>query len=400
MRIVRKNLDSAWIFSLLYVILCLSVFMAKKIKGKKMQFVKSKDLKVGMRLARPIYNKEGVLLYERDSKLTTQGIASIANFGLIGLFILEPAEPVPPMTEEDLEFERFQTMSVFSIQEELNHILNAKKQSKLQIIADRVIKNYGHLDKKINFIQNLRSREDYIYKHSLNVAILCAMMCHVLNLKRDEQLPTILAAIVHDMGKLTLPPEVNLAEPTEESEQILKRAETGAYELIESALSEGTMVRRICMQSERIIAGAQEGQAVDMKLLPGAKILAVANMYDSMTAMQLEGAPRSEVEAIRFLMERSECFDAQIVRALIDSINILVAGISVELNTGEKALVLRGNEENILRPMVLSFRDNSIIDLDNRENKDIEIIDIMKTLDNRYIFDTESLAKVGFSVTE
>ncbi|MCH5275811.1 MAG: HD domain-containing protein [Lachnospiraceae bacterium] len=365
-----------------------------------MQFVKSKDLKVGMRLARPIYNKEGVLLYERDSKLTAQGIASIANFGLIGLFILEPAEPVPPMTEEDLEFERFQTMSVFSIQEELNHILNAKKQSKLQIIADRIIKNYGHLDKKINFIQNLRSKEDYIYKHSLNVAILCAMMCHVLNLKRDEQLPTILAAIVHDMGKLTLPPDVNLAEPTEETEKILRRAETGAYELIESALSEGTMVRRICMQSERIIAEAKEGQAVDMKCITGAMILAVADMYDSMTAMQLEGAPRSEVEAIRFLMDRPECFDAQIVRALIDSINILVAGISVELNTGEKALVLRGNEDNILRPMVLSFRDNSIIDLDNRENRDIEIIDIMKTLDNRYIFDTESLAKAGFSVTE
>lgn len=365
-----------------------------------MQFVKSKDLKVGMRLARPIYNKEGVLLYERDSKLTAQGIASIANFGLIGLFILEPAEPVPPMTEEDLEFERFQTMSVFSIGEELNYILSAKKQSKLQIIADRIIKNYGHLDKKINFIQNLRSKEDYIYKHSLNVAILCALMCHVLNLKRDEQLPTILAAIVHDMGKLTLPSGVDLSEVTEESKEMVKRAETGAYDLIENALSEGTMVKRICVQSERIIAGAQEGHVSDMKLIPGANILAVADMYDSMTAMRLEGAPSSEVEAIRYLMDRPESFDAKTVRALIDSINILVAGISVELNTGEKALVLRGNEENILRPMLLSFRDNSILDLDNRENRDIEIVDIMKTLDNRYIFDTESLANAGFSITE
>lgn len=364
-----------------------------------MQFVKTKDLKVGMRLARPIYNKEGVLLYERDFRLTAQGIASIANFGLIGLFILEPAEPVPPMTEEDLAFERFQTMSVFSIQEELKYILNSKKQSKLQIIADRIIKNYGHLDKKINFIQNLRSREDYIYKHSLNVAILCAMISHVLNLRRDEQLLAVLAAIVHDMGKLTLPPEVNLAEPTEESEKALKQAETGAYNLIENALSEGTMVRRICMQSERIIAGAKEGQAEDMKLIVGAKILAVADMYDSMTAMQLEGAPRSEVEAIRYLMDRPESFDPQTVRALIDSIYILVPGISVELNTGEKALVIKENEGNILRPMVLSFRDNSIVDLDSAANRNIEIKDIMKTLDNRYIFDTDYLAKAGFSVS-
>ena len=72
-----------------------------------MLFVKTEDLKHGMRLARPIYNKNGVLLFERDSRLTKQGIDSVKNFGLIGLFVLEPAEPVPPMTQEDLDFERF-----------------------------------------------------------------------------------------------------------------------------------------------------------------------------------------------------------------------------------------------------------------------------------------------------
>lgn len=362
-----------------------------------MQFVKTDALKVGMRLARPIYNKEGVLLYERDSRLTAQGISSIVNFGLIGLFILEPAEPVPPMTEEDLEFERFQTMSVFSIGEELRYILNNKRQGKLQIIADRILKNYGHLDKKINFIQNLRSREDYIHKHSLNVAILCVMITHRLNLKRDEQLPVVFAAIVHDMGKLTLPPEVDPAGLTEESAKALKKAETSTYDLLESALSDGTAVRRICMQSERLLSESESGQASGMKPVTGARILAVADMYDSMTAMQLEGTPHSEVEAIRFLMERPEIFEPQCVKALIDSINILVPGISVELNTGEKALVLTENKENILRPMVLSFRDNSIIDLDSPENQDIKIVDIMKTLDNRYIFDTEYLAKAGIS---
>ena len=39
-----------------------------------MRFIKSEDLKTGMRLARPIYNKNGVLLYERNSRLTVQGI--------------------------------------------------------------------------------------------------------------------------------------------------------------------------------------------------------------------------------------------------------------------------------------------------------------------------------------
>ena len=42
-----------------------------------MIFVKVEDLKYGMRLAKPIYNKSGVLLYERNTRLSLQGIESV-----------------------------------------------------------------------------------------------------------------------------------------------------------------------------------------------------------------------------------------------------------------------------------------------------------------------------------
>ena len=87
-----------------------------------MKFIEVSNLKIGMRLARPIYSEKGVLLFERDSKLTKQAIESAGNFGLLGVYILEPAEPLPPVSEEDLEFERFQIMSVFSMQAESNGI--------------------------------------------------------------------------------------------------------------------------------------------------------------------------------------------------------------------------------------------------------------------------------------
>ena len=69
-----------------------------------MRFVRVDELTKGMRLAKPIYNKNGVLLYDRDTKLTNQGINSIKNFKLIGIYILEPVEPLPPMTQDDIEF--------------------------------------------------------------------------------------------------------------------------------------------------------------------------------------------------------------------------------------------------------------------------------------------------------
>ena len=59
-----------------------------------------------MRLARPIYNKKSILWFDRNSLLSVQAIESIRNFGLIGVYVLEPAERLRRMTKEDVEFER------------------------------------------------------------------------------------------------------------------------------------------------------------------------------------------------------------------------------------------------------------------------------------------------------
>lgn len=336
-----------------------------------MQFKKTEELRTGMRLARPIYNKNGVLLYERASKLTEQGIASIKNFGLIGIFILEPAEPVPPMSTDDIEFERFQTVNVFAIKEEMDRIAGNGKTARLQIIVSNIIKNYGHLEKKINFIQNLRSVEDYQYKHALNVAILCAMMSNQMNLRVEERLDVVTAALLHGLGD---------------------------YELIDKLCSSNPNVKRYCMQADKIMESEEEGQVdASIKLMDGSSILAVAQVYDNMTAMGIDRVPESEVTAVRFLMDKDGVYSPAVVSALISSINILVPGVCVELNTDEKALVLVENESNIFRPMILCFGDNSIMDLGNQTAYgDVEIKDIMKTMDNRHVMDTEMLKKYGF----
>lgn len=363
-----------------------------------MQFVKVEDLKIGMRLARPIYNKQGVLLFERDSKLSEQAIISIHNFGLIGIYILEPAEPVPPMSEEDLEFERFQTMTVFALQEELEHIVETRKASKLPTIQATIIRKYGHMDKKVNFYQNLRSYNDFVCKHSLNVAILCTMMSHVMNVRIEDQNNAVYAALIHDIGKVGLYKELGEGKADlEELDSRLLKAQLTQCDIIESAFAQGTAVRRICVQVAKAQMEIAEGAPISAKMSVAAKTVLVANKYDEMTAMRVNTTQtESEVRAIKELLSKPEYYDPEIVNALIQSIHILFPGVSVELNTGEKALVLVANEFDILRPMVLGFRNNTILDLSQKAYKDIEIVDIMKTLDNRYVLDTEALKNAGF----
>ncbi len=369
-----------------------------------MLFIKCEELKPGMRLARPIYNKKGVLLYDRAAVLKDQqSIENIKSFGLLGVFILEPAEPVPPMTEDDIEFERFQTVMYHEIMEELDKIVKNHKQERFLNICAQIIKSYGNLKKKITFQQGLRSNEDYIYKHSLNVAILSALITHSMNVSLSDQNEAVMAAVIHDIGKLSLEPELqSKTNCTPEELAMIDAHEIAGYPLIDEAFPFQPGVKRACNQARKILLDYWNNNDIDMhKTLLSAKVLVVAGIFDKETAVRSQEAPISEVLVIRRMLQRSDVFDPKVVKGLIDSLNILMPGVSVELNTGEKALVIKINEFDFLRPTVLSFRDNSIIDLSNRAAyRDIEIVDIMKTMDNRYVMDTAKMKALGINVEE
>lgn len=366
-----------------------------------MQFVKADKLKVGMRLARPIYNKKGVLLYERNSRLTAQGVHSIRNFGLIGIYILEPAEPVPPMTADDIAFERFQTMMMFAIKEELMVILETGKTDKLPTVVNYIIGNYGRLDHKINFIQNLRSKEDQIFKHSLNVSMLCAMISNAMGLSGAQQQEVVMAAALHDIGRLRAFEEIGYKQSYKEDEKAqIRKYELLGYGMIEKA-AQKPRLRMICTQAYQAREEYEWGRGYREPMDTGAKVLMLADVFDSLTAMQYNRTPDSEISVIKQFLKNKHIFDSKTVDGLVNSINILTPGVSVELSNGKKAIVIVENKANILRPVLLNFEDNTVWDLGNpKAHPGVEIKDIMKTLDNRYIFDMETLRKYGYQVKE
>lgn len=359
-----------------------------------MIFVKSDELKTGMRLAKPIYNKSGVMLYERNSKLKSQSIVSIRNFGLIGVYILEAAEPVPPMTEDDIEFERFQAMSIFAIRDIMDAVSKRKKSPELYQFADRVLKNYGSLHRKINFIQSIRSKEDYVYKHTLNTTILCAMMTYKMKMELARQIDVVVAALLHDVGTLLIPINLRHKKQSELSEEETIKINT--YHI--AALQMFSQNKDLSVDVVRIVTdiikhlhpGVVKSGEVPEFMSLGAEILKVAYVYDNMTAMNFEGEPCSEIVAIRHLMDNNKEFRPDVVRALLSSINILPPGTCVELTNGDRGLVITANSINVLEPFVLSFRDNKIHNLGDSKEA-MQINDIMKTMDNRHVVDNSLL---------
>ncbi|MFG6383417.1 MAG: HD domain-containing protein [Lachnospiraceae bacterium] len=365
-----------------------------------MQYIKISQLRPGMRLARPIYNKMGVMLYERNTKLTPQGIASIENFGLWGVYILEPAEPVPPLSEEDIELERFLTVATFRLKDDLALLTNNMAPQNIMPLAQTILRHFSSLDHKINFAKTLRSNADYVYKHCLNTAILAAMMVHKLHYSYAEQLAIVCAGLLHDVGLLMVPDEV-----LEKGERLLS---TDERRLIRGYLEKGYQILhpdyndyklpeltlQIVGQTARLEHNVKVPLQKNIRWKNGTHVIHVASMFDDMTSMNLDQEPVSEIRAVRFLKEHTDYYPVPFVTALTQCIHILPSGCCVEFSNGQKGIIVEENQKNYAQPVVILFSDNQRIDFkDARFQKTMHISDVMKTMDLRLKVDKETLKK-------
>lgn len=362
-----------------------------------MKFYKPNELRAGMRLAKQIYNKQGVLLYERGLILTNQIIASVQKFNLLGVLILEPDEPLPPISAEEQEFEQLQTAYMFRLRDSLVLISKGQKPTDLPELVSDIIRKFGAFDHPVAFSQTIRSSEDYNYKHTVCTAILSAMIAHQLNLPAAAMNDLISAALLADFGYLYVPKDI-MAKPEDTLTNIdllsieqyrskalrLLQPETNPFDLSSNAFT---------TLNEFLTVSRKE----DPRLLTAAfhlntKILMVADKYDRMTAMSLSYQPVTSLQALRHLQKQEMLYDASVVSALSAAISVLPVGQCVELSEHRHGMILSQTPGDQFHPQVLDLSTNAVYDLNNPKLRDVLIVtDLLTTMDQRYRFDEQSL---------
>ena len=64
----------------------------------------------------------------------------------------------------------------------------------------------------------------------------------------------------------------------------------------------------------------------------------------------------------------------------------------MELSTDHQGLVIDENPNDVFRPLVLDFKSNKLLDLDNPRLREVlEVNDLMSSMDMRYFCDEETL---------
>lgn len=360
-----------------------------------MKFVKTDDLKAGMRLAKPIYNKNGVLLYDRNSTLTLPGINSVRNFGLIGIYILEPAEPVPPFSREDMEFEQCQTVYMFQLREVMQFISQRKPIDDIYRLTEDILKRYSGLDHRVNFNQNLRSASDFMYKHAISTAILTAMITGQLGFSHEKQRILVTAALLYDYGYLYGQKHLEKGRDMSQFDRdaLQKALEKGIDQMYIYRNTSDLFSKAVALMSTYIYSfNPVRALTPEPEIAQMVQVLRVADDFDRMTGMEIGHEPESELLAMRRLMADAEAYRPAVVTALAQSIHIVPVSANVDLSTGDKGIVLVENTVDFMHPVVLRLVNNQIYDLsDPAVASKLQVVDIMKTMDNRIAVDDETL---------
>ena len=215
-------------------------------------------------------------------------------------------------------------------------------------------------------LTTLKDYDDYIYAHSVNVALLATCLGRHIELSDISLEHLTICGLFHDLGKVDVPKEILLKHGalTDEEWDLLKaHPVTGVRKIL--------MLNATPSLRSRIILGPFEHHLnMDMTGYPRTlfmghlslmgKILHIADVYEAMTAERVY-RPKSFTpdEALRKMWgEAGKSFDTILLKRFIHMMGIYPIGSIVELSDGSIGLVMDYPDEDRTQPAACfaSFR--------------------------------------------
>jgi len=253
-----------------------------------------KKLKPGMIVAQSIYNRRGASYLVKGRPLTAEYIARLEKMKMPAVTVTssDPNFQMPP--PEDIVQENTR---VHAIETVYNAFQTIEKDGSLDVAAIQSVTDNLVLDiieRRHNLVQltDIRLHDTYTFAHSVNVAILSAMLGVLKGYnQKDLQLLTM-GAMLHDVGKIDTPHEL-LNKPGRltdaEFDTIKQHPANGALRIME-------MQNRLPDASTLASIAAEHHEHIDGKGYPRglrggqihryAKLVAIADVYDALTSVR------------------------------------------------------------------------------------------------------------------
>lgn len=311
-----------------------------------MRFIPLNRIKPGMVLARAVFDDSGRILISKGCSVTLEQLNKLVQRGYAGMYV-EDAISDDIQIKETITVE-LRNKGVDCLREgNIDGCLNVAREIVTQIISSGSIS----LD-----MVDLRTFDDYTYRHSVNVGVLATIIGMGLNIKQDDLDDLCLGALLHDIGKSCIPDEIlnKPARLTPEEFEIMKKHSQYSFDMLKDRIDISAKTKTAVLYHHENQDSTGYPMGLSGKDIPlFARIIHVADVYDALTSSRPYKKPYSSSEAIEYLMGGCGIlFNKQIVEAFIKYIPVFPKGMNVILSDGREAIILENNSTQLLRPKV------------------------------------------------
>lgn len=211
------------------------------------------------------------------------------------------------------------------------------------------------------WLTNLRTKDAYIADHSINTSILAIAFARHLDLPKAEIATIGIGALLHDVGMMRVPNGI-LEKPdplSDEEFAVVRRHPAEGHAVLKITQHLPDSCLRIVRSHHERLDGSGYPDGLKGEDIPvGALIVAVADVYDAMTADRPYRPGVSPQEALTTLhKEAADHFGRELIEKFIKCIGIYPIGSLVHLSNESLGIVMASNPKARLQPLVMLVRD-------------------------------------------
>lgn len=227
-------------------------------------------------------------------------------------------------------------------------------------VTDSVLGNFGTLIQ----LGQLKTADDYTFQHSVGVCALLTAFAKVLELNRQTLFDIGIGALLHDIGKMRIPPEI-LNKPGQLSEaefaEIKRHVAYGREVIGDAPWVSKTALNVLEHHHERYDGSGYPARLRGTEISPVGQMVAIVDVYDALTSERIYHRAMAPAEALRKLREWGRYhFNEELVAHFIRSLGIYPVRTVVHLESGLLGIVIDQNPADLLRPVLLIVFDANI----------------------------------------
>ena len=344
-----------------------------------MRFVPISYLKGNEILAANVTNTNMQTLVKEGTVLTQRIISRIKNYGVKSLYILDEEngkfcsetikDTIQPMLRDSSvnkiksTFEMFEKrISKQKIKLKYGHSGSELLEDVKSISSDLIYEILNSKNTKVA-MNDIKTNSDYYYKHSVNVAVLSLIIGTELGLSLIELKDLTYGALLIDVGCKWIDQTLLLKEDllTKDEFKLVKEHVHYSYNHINNNTTFNAHVKSIIMHHhERINGSGYPNGLKSNEIHPLAKIVMIADVYDSLTSDRPFRLAYKQHEAIEYMMSQAgELFDFKIINIFARKIIPYPVGTYVSLSNKQQGIIIKNNHDHPLRPIVRTFGKSS-----------------------------------------